>query len=89
MASRFDLVAYKRTSDFWYGNFEGNMVMLGLVMCTPCGNYWKLFVSGNDDFSLGKEFVNSYEEALDLYLTFLRQDSITIEFCKTNGLTAE
>lgn len=89
MASKFDLIAYKKTTDWWYPNYDNDMVMLGLVMCTPCGTYWKVFVSGNDDFSLEKSFENNYEKALELYLAFLRQENITLDFCRANGLIAE
>lgn len=89
MASRFDLKCFKPTTDWWCGNYEGNTVKVSLLMCDPRGTYWKLCVSGNDDCAMAKLFENNYEEALELFLTFMRASDITFEFCKKHGLTSD
>jgi hypothetical protein len=88
MASRFDMSCYKPTSDWWCGNYEGNMVRCMLSMAEPTGERWVVGVWGNDDCGFTRDFINDYASALETYHTILRCKDVTFDFVKSIGLEA-
>ncbi len=86
MASKFDMVCYKPTSDWWCGNYEGNMVRCSLSMCEPTGKQWRVGVWGNDDCGFTRDFIDDYPTALETYHTILRAKDVTFYLVKSLGL---
>lgn len=83
---------YKETKDNWFGSFEIKRSPVNLVKITLVGfgvtDHFRIICSGNDDYSLSKEFNpenNNQYNSLLFYLDLLKMETVDQDFLEENG----
>lgn len=79
-----DLECFKKTSDYWCGNYYKDLVQVSLLYNNK-GIADRVVVSGNDDMMMAYDGT----DALEVFLKILQVDSVTQELLKELKLRFE
>lgn len=69
---------FKRTSDYWCGNWYGELVEVGLVKLAPDTDEHRVSVWGNDDMGMVKDYLTK-QEALTMFIHLTTLEDLSID----------